>query len=89
MFASRAVRVSPRRGYSFAKLARSFSLFASHSSCNRRTSEASCFSRDSTSSSLALGLRLANLILQEELFLGNFRLILGIDFSEFFLLFRQ
>ena len=36
----------------FAKLARSFSLLASHSSCNRRTSEASCFSRESISSAL-------------------------------------
>ena len=33
-----------------AKLLRNFSFFASHSSCNRRISEASCFSSDCTSS---------------------------------------
>src|SRR5207245_3728409 len=48
----RRARQHARRARYPAKLARSFSFLPSQSACNRRTSEASCFSIDSTSSSL-------------------------------------
>ena len=46
------LQVLDRQNYCRAKSLRSFSLAASHSSPNRRTSEASCFSRESASSVL-------------------------------------